>query len=57
MNDNRDHSYDSRFWGVLSKSKVKGKLLGIYWSWDKEKSNVRWERIWLNMPLSKGNRP
>ena len=49
MGDNRDNSYDSRFWGVLGKSKVKGKLLGIYWSWNKAKRHVRWERIGLRM--------
>ena len=49
MGDNRDHSFDSRFWGPVSKSKIKGKTISIYWSWDKEKKKVRWERIGLKV--------
>jgi len=49
MGDNRDHSYDSRFWGPVSKSKIRGKAIGIYWSWDKEKKEVRWERVGLKV--------
>ncbi len=45
MGDNRDHSYDSRFWKFVDVSKVKGKAFVIYWSWDKENSGVRWKRL------------
>lgn len=45
LGDNRDYSSDSRFWGFLPVDGVKGKVSNIYWSWDKENKNVRWERI------------
>ena len=45
MGDNRDRSYDSRFWGPVALDKVKGKAFLIYWSWDGPGRWVRWERI------------
>jgi len=45
MGDNRDQSYDSRFWGFLDLKAVKGKAFMIYWSWDSENFGVRWRRI------------
>lgn len=34
MGDNRDRSYDSRFWGVVKRDKIKGLAFIKYWSWD-----------------------
>ena len=45
MGDNRDRSYDSRFWGPVALDKVKGKAFLIYWSWEGLGRWVRWERI------------
>lgn len=37
LGDNLDHSYDSRFWGFVDDSDLKGKVLYIYWSNDRER--------------------
>lgn len=35
LGDNRDHSLDSRFWGLVERRKMKGKPLFIYYSYDR----------------------
>jgi hypothetical protein len=51
MGDNRDNSWDSRFWGFLPVENVKGKALFLYWSWD---HTVPWIDVehapWINVP-------
>ncbi|WP_298433124.1 signal peptidase I [Geobacter sp.] len=45
MGDNRDRSYDSRFWGVVKNSQIKGLAFIKYWSWDRDNFSVRWRSI------------
>ena len=51
MGDNRDNSQDSRFWGFLPESYVKGRALFIYFSFDEDASianlfsGINWGRI------------
>ena len=35
LGDNRDDSYDSRYWGFVPRENVVGRPLLIYWSMDR----------------------
>jgi signal peptidase I len=48
MGDNRDRSYDSRFWGFVDTNEVEGRAILIYWSWDADATSIvpiRWGRF------------
>ncbi len=52
MGDNRDNSYDSRYWGFLGRDRIAGRPLVIYYSFDKNGvmplpflTGIRWGRI------------
>lgn len=44
LGDNRDESYDSRFWGFVARESIKGKAMVIYWSWS-DSGKIAWERF------------
>jgi signal peptidase I len=52
MGDNRDNSQDSRYWGFMPRSYVKGQALFVYFSFGESTGgltgllgNIRWSRI------------
>ena len=52
MGDNRDNSYDGRFWGFLGRDRIRGKPLFVYYSYDKRGlfplpflTAIRWSRF------------
>ena len=52
MGDNRDNSYDGRYWGFLGRDRIRGKPLFVYYSYDKQGmfplpflTAVRWSRV------------
>jgi len=40
MGDNRDRSYDGRFWGLVDRDEVEGRAMFIYWSWDSDGTGI-----------------
>lgn len=52
MGDNRDNSYDSRYWGFVPRNVIRGRPLFVYYSFDNEPwrvvpflTAIRWGRI------------
>ena len=52
MGDNRDNSYDSRYWNFLPMNYVKGRAINIYFSYDPDTpgaaavfTSIRWRRL------------
>lgn len=45
MGDNRDESYDSRFWGFLPREHIRGRPLVIYMSVATRPLRIRWNRL------------
>lgn len=43
LGDNRDQSYDSRYWGFVDVKYLQGRPTVIYWS--RSQGMPRWERI------------
>ena len=50
MGDNRDHSHDSRFWGMVPVKDILGKAFLLYWSWDAGAFRPRWSRLGMRIP-------
>ena len=48
LGDNRDNSQDSRIWGFLDKSLIKGKAMFTYFSWKPDPESPRWSAPYID---------
>jgi signal peptidase I len=49
LGDNRDNSLDSRFWGPVPLSYVKGRAVMIYWSYEADRDDWEWRGVLWRM--------
>jgi signal peptidase I len=49
LGDNRDNSLDSRFWGPVPLSYVKGRAVLIYWSYEAKRDDWEWRGVLYRM--------
>ena len=45
LGDNRDNSLDSRFWGPVPLSYIKGRAVLIYWSYEAKRNDWEWRGV------------
>jgi hypothetical protein len=66
MGDNRDRSSDSRYWGTVPRSMIKGRAFMVYWSFKGnppppeappiERVKELWRVVWRFFPDTRWNR-
>ena len=56
MGDNRDNSYDGRYWGFLGRDRIRGRPMVVYYSYDKQGvfplpflTSIRWSRVFSRL--------
>ncbi len=49
MGDNRDNSFDSRFWGFVTRDRIVGEATGVALSIDWARHRARWERFFTKL--------
>lgn len=49
LGDHRDNSDDSRYWGMVPKKNLDGKVVIIWFSVDPETSSIRWNRLFTSL--------
>lgn len=49
LGDNRDQSYDSRYWGAVPRHMITGRALMIYWSFAGETPDGEWHGWWYKI--------
>src|SRR5688572_28297322 len=49
MGDNRDNSFDSRFWGFVTRDRIVGEATAVALSIDWQRHRARWERFFTKL--------